>query len=81
MDTIPQRTLRNHVSEVLRRVEGGERIRVTVDGRPVADLLPIAGRRTFVSRENLEAVLRQAPLDSQFAGDIEGATGSTIEEL
>jgi prevent-host-death family protein len=36
METIPQRELRNHVGEVLRRVESAERLRVTV-----ADLVPI----------------------------------------
>jgi prevent-host-death family protein len=37
MKTIPQRELRNLISRVLREVEAGERIRITVDGRPVAD--------------------------------------------
>jgi prevent-host-death family protein len=32
------------VSAVLRRVEQGERLRVTVSGRPVADLLPLPSR-------------------------------------
>jgi prevent-host-death family protein len=81
VNTIAQRELRNRVSEVLRRVESGEHLRVTVDGRPVADLVPIAGRRIFVSRESLERALRHAPLDSRFCSDIENATGATIDEL
>jgi prevent-host-death family protein len=44
MTDIPARDLRNDVSAVLRRVERGERIRVTVSGRPVAQLLPLAVR-------------------------------------
>jgi prevent-host-death family protein len=32
------RELRNHTANVLRRVEGGETLRVTVDRRPVAEL-------------------------------------------
>lgn len=40
MDVIPQKELRNHVGEVLRRVEGGESLTVTVSGRPVAELHP-----------------------------------------
>jgi prevent-host-death family protein len=45
MKTIPQRELRNRVSKVLRDVEADERMRITVDGRPVADLVPVEGAR------------------------------------
>jgi len=41
---IPARDLRNDVSGVLRRVEAGERLRVTVSGRPVAELVPLTRR-------------------------------------
>lgn len=41
---IPARELRNDVSSVLRRVEGGEHLTVTVSGRPVAVMAPL-GRR------------------------------------
>jgi prevent-host-death family protein len=44
MSDIPARELRNDVSGVLRRVEAGERLRVTVSGRPVAELVPLARR-------------------------------------
>lgn len=42
---ISLRDLRNHVSEVLRRVEGGTPVTVTVDRRPVARLVPLPARR------------------------------------
>ena len=44
MTDVPARDLRNDVSAVLRRVEQGERLRVTVSGRPVAELLPLPAR-------------------------------------
>jgi prevent-host-death family protein len=44
MSDIPARDLRNDVSGVLRRVEAGERLRVTVSGRPVAELIPLPRR-------------------------------------
>jgi prevent-host-death family protein len=44
MPDIPARDLRNDVSAVLRRVEAGERLRVTVSGRPVAELVPLPRR-------------------------------------
>jgi len=54
---IPLRELRNQVSRVLRGVEAGERFTVTVDGRPVADLVPHEGRQRFLSREELLRLL------------------------
>ncbi len=44
MTDIPARELRNDVSAVLRRVEAGEHLRVTVSGRPVAELSPLSHR-------------------------------------
>lgn len=46
MTDIPARDLRNDVSAVLRRVEQGERLTVTVSGRAVAQLLPLPTRPT-----------------------------------
>lgn len=40
MATVGVRELRQDASGVLRRVEEGERVVVTVHGRPVADLVP-----------------------------------------
>ena len=42
MGTIGHRELRQQASDVLRRVEGGEEITVTVAGRPSAKLVPAA---------------------------------------
>jgi prevent-host-death family protein len=52
---IPQKELRNNVGEVLRRAESGERITITVAGRPVAELGPTA-RRRWVSGQELAGV-------------------------
>lgn len=41
MESIGVRELRNNVAAVLRRAGGGERIVVTVDGEPVAQLGPL----------------------------------------
>jgi prevent-host-death family protein len=81
MRSIPQRELRNDVARVLRAVEAGETIEVTVDGRPVAKIIPIERRRTFVPWEQIERMLREAPLDPGFARDIEDAVGDTVDTL
>jgi len=56
MATIPQRELRNNVGEVLRRAEAGERIVVTVDGRPVAELGPVSGSRSIATLATLRSL-------------------------
>lgn len=45
---VAARELRNNVSAVLRRVEAGERLRVTVSGRPVAELVPLVKRQRSI---------------------------------
>jgi prevent-host-death family protein len=55
MANIPQKELRNQISEVLRRVEAGETLTVTVAGRPVAELGP-AHRQRWVSGARLARV-------------------------
>ncbi len=82
MRIIPQRELRNTIARVLRQVEAGEHLRITVDGRPVADLVPIAGvRRTFVSWEELTRLFGTASLDAEFANDVAALMGATIDDL
>jgi len=48
---VPQRALRNETAALLRRVEDGERLTITVHGHPVAELGPVPSRRTFLPRE------------------------------
>lgn len=81
MREIPQRELRNHVSDVLRTVEAGESLRVTVRGRPVADLVPVTGRKRGLSPVEVARIVAQAPLDTGFVADLDQAAGATIDEL
>jgi prevent-host-death family protein len=53
------RDLRNHGGDVLDRVEAGERIVVTRDGRPVAEL--VAVHRGRLGRDALLARWRHVP--------------------
>jgi prevent-host-death family protein len=45
MSEVSIRDLRNHGGEVIDRVAAGEEITVTRDGKPVAELRPLGGRR------------------------------------
>lgn len=55
MAEIALRELRNNTSDVLRRVEDGEEIDVTVNGRAVARLVPLPRRPRFLPAEVLLA--------------------------
>ena len=82
MKTIAQRELRNQISRILREVEAGERFEITVNGRPVAQLVPIEQGypRRFVPRDMIEKMLREAPLDAHFMEDVRGAIDDTVKD-
>jgi prevent-host-death family protein len=73
------RELRNHTAEVLRRVEAGERLRVTVDRRPVAELTPLPMRHAWVPRERALDALVQA--DPGLRQDLGEALPDTVDQL
>lgn len=73
MTTIPQKELRNNVGEVLRRAEAGERFTITVAGRPVAELGPVA-RRRWVDSAALHDLLR-SPSPASLMEDLRAFSG------
>jgi prevent-host-death family protein len=65
--TIAQRDLRNDVAGVLRDAEAGTTFTVTVRGRPVAQLGPLASAaapRVDVGRDTIRTILA-TPVDSE----------------
>ena len=77
-DEVSVRELRNHTADVLRRVEAGERLRVTVDRRPVAELVPLPARSAWVPRQRVLDALVQA--DPRLRDELADALPDTIEE-
>jgi prevent-host-death family protein len=55
---VPQRQLRNDTADLLRRVEAGERLRITVHGHPVAELVPVDRTAPFVPFDEVVRELR-----------------------
>lgn len=78
-EEVSVRDLRNHTAEVLRRVEAGERLRVTVDRRPVAELGPLPQRTTWVPRRRVLDGLVQA--DSTLRDELAAALSDTVDKL
>lgn len=73
------RELRNHTAAVLRRVEAGETLTVTVDRRPVAELTPLPKRETWVPWERAMQNLVQA--DPELLHDLAEAQPDTTDDM
>lgn len=78
-ERITVRDLRNDVGEVLRRVETGETLEVTVNNRPVALLVPNHGRPRTVPTRQLLATMTLA--DPDLAGDLHNELTETTDDL
>jgi prevent-host-death family protein len=78
---ITLRDLRNDTSRVLRRAEAGERIRVLVNRRPVAEIGPLEDRETWVPSEIAEQRIRGAQADPGLRDELARLLPDTVEEL
>jgi len=82
-ELVSVRELRNQTSAVLRRVEAGERLRVTVTGdrRPVAELIPLPRRAGWVPAHAAWSIIDGAQADPALAKELRRALPDTIEDL
>ena len=64
------RELRQQASELVRRVERGESITVTVSGRPAARLVPVV-QRSWVDARELSALYAGGATDPSWVDDRE----------
>ncbi|MDI3312710.1 MAG: type II toxin-antitoxin system prevent-host-death family antitoxin [Mycobacterium sp.] len=82
MSEVASRDLRNDTAGVLRRVQAGEDITVTVEGRPVA-LLTAAGlpRRRWLAKTEFLARLHRAQADPGLRDDLALLAGDTTDDL
>ncbi|MGH2442208.1 MAG: type II toxin-antitoxin system Phd/YefM family antitoxin [Chloroflexota bacterium] len=81
MADIPARELRNNVSEVLRRVERGERLRVTVSGRPVAELVPLPARPSSLGWDTFFQDGNEWRADAGLSRDLAELLTETTDDL
>ncbi len=81
MADVASRELRNQTRALLDRVADGERITVTVNGRPVAELAPIAERPRWMSRGRFvnEVLAHQA--DAGLAAELASLVDETTDDL
>jgi prevent-host-death family protein len=81
MGSVASRALRNNTRDLLERVEGGEVVTITVDGRPVATLRPVGSRPRWMSKAAFieEVVGHQA--DAGLAADLNRLAPDTTDDL
>jgi prevent-host-death family protein len=80
MSTVASRELRNNTRALLERVAAGEDVTITVDGHPVATLVPVARRPRFVPTAAL--VGRGQRADGELTRDLDELLGrETTDDL
>lgn len=75
------RELRNNTASVLRRVEAGETVTVTVGGRAVAVLAPVSRRRQWIPRAEVDARFEGRLADRGLLRDLAELSPDTTDDL
>lgn len=81
MAEVASRELRNSTRSLLDRVEGGETITITVDGRPTAVLAPIGRRPRWLARAGFASSILANQADAGLAQDLEALAEESTDEL
>jgi prevent-host-death family protein len=81
MSDVASRDLRNNTRALLERVEAGESITITVDGRPVATLEPPRRRPRFVSRDVFIREVMSQRADASLRTDLRALAPDDTDQL
>lgn len=82
MTKVASRDLRNHTAEVLRQVSQGAHVTVTVNGTPVAEIIPVRSmRRPSMSKRDLIVLLARHQADAGLRDDLARFAGETTDDL
>lgn len=77
---MPSRDLRNRTRQVLDRVEAGEDVTITVDGRPVARVTRVGHKPRWIARDLLFEQLRRIQADPGLVDDLEALAPDTTDD-
>ncbi|MEX2447967.1 MAG: type II toxin-antitoxin system prevent-host-death family antitoxin [Solirubrobacterales bacterium] len=75
------RDLRNRTASVIDAVRAGERVTLTVNGEPTADLVPHGQRTRWLSGAQLREQLRDRAADPALRQELDLLAGQTLGEL
>lgn len=71
MSYVASRELRNNTAGVLRRVQDGEEVIITVNGKPTAEIVPLhTRRRRWMTRAELIDLLEHGQADPGLRHDL-----------
>jgi antitoxin (DNA-binding transcriptional repressor) of toxin-antitoxin stability system len=75
------RQLRNSTSSVIADLEAGERLTLTVNRRPVADILPHSQEREpWLPSTELRRIVSEAPADPGLLDDLDDVRGAELDD-
>lgn len=75
------RDLRNRTARVIDAVKAGERVVLTVNGEPTADIVPHGQRARWLSGAQLREQLRERAADPSLRAELDALAGQTLSEL
>jgi prevent-host-death family protein len=82
MRSVSVRELRNHTADVIACVEAGERIVLTSNGRPIADVVPHVQRSRWIPGALVcQALVDGAAADRGLRDDLDAVLGGTTDDL
>jgi len=81
MGEVASRDLRNNTRGLLDRVEAGEAITITIDGRPVAMLQPVGRRPRWLAREEFIRRVLPHQADAGLARELAELLPDTTDDI
>jgi prevent-host-death family protein len=81
MTAVASRELRNNTRALLDRVDAGETITITVDGREVAELRPIDRRTRWMGRGEFVRRFSGRQADAALAAELRELAPDTTDDL
>jgi prevent-host-death family protein len=81
MSSVASRELRNNTRALLDRVNTGESITITVDGRAVAVLEPVGRRSRWMPREQFVRSVLANQADAALLGELRELLPDTTDDL
>lgn len=74
------RELRNRTAEVVAAVRAGERLALTVNRMPVADIVPHAAPRSpWVASDALREIVAESGADARLLADLADVRGALVD--